>query len=285
VARRLKEGRFLLLHDFEQGDKVCLCSEDRLLTGQFARLFEEAYHNRDAIDSTRDVVAALRKRVERLERENPGLQAQVQTQVPAGGGPARMTGSEGEGDDGPANGKDDEMDRVAERIAQSEARLEVSLDKLARAIHEDYYRKSLERGQQGPFVRPWEQLPREIQEDNRRQVHLLARKLNTIGCGFDAGEARATTVMAFTDDEINMLARLEHYMWLAAKGAAGYLYGEERNDDRCKVDDAGATIPLTHPDMLPWEQLTEEARAKDVDTAHAIIPLLAGVGLRVYRTL
>jgi hypothetical protein len=168
------------------------------------------------------------------------------------------------------------------RLAFGRLRLAALTDELARAVHDDFYRQSLARGTTGPYVAPWDNLPEAVQEDNRRQVRLLGRKLHAIGCDFDAGDTPFPSVEAFTADEIEILARLEHDYWMAAKAANGYVYGPVRDDDPAP-DAAGQPRPRTHPDMVPWEDLTEVARHKDRDTARNIITLLKSAGLRVYR--
>jgi hypothetical protein len=169
------------------------------------------------------------------------------------------------------------------RLVLNEVRLESFTEKLAKAAHDDYCRKQAERGETGPYSCAWERLPEEIREDNRRQVRLISKKLGSVGCGFDAGDTPFPSIKKFTEDEIAVLARFEHMMWMAAKGAAGYEYDLRRND--APLDSDGKPQKLTHPDMVPWEDLSEAAREKDIDTVKNIIPFLKSAGLRVYRTI
>ena len=169
------------------------------------------------------------------------------------------------------------------RLVLNEVRLESFTEKLAKAAHEDYLQKQSARGEAVPFLLPWEQLPEQLRQENYRQIRLISKKLYNIGCNFDSGDTPFLSVAEFSEEETLLLSRFEHDMWMASRKAMGYEYGLERNDVPC--DENGEGLPLTHPDMLPWEELSETARQKDIDTVKNIIPLLQSVGLRVYRTI
>jgi hypothetical protein len=98
----------------------------------------------------------------------------------------------------------------------------------------------------------------------------------TGAAGAPGADAAAGAEAAKVGGEILTLSIIEHDRWMAGKAALGYVYGSVRNDDAGKGQ-------LTHPDMLPWDKLTPASQQKDIDTARNIIPLLAGVDLRVYR--
>ena len=163
-----------------------------------------------------------------------------------------------------------------EKHLQKDARLEAYIDKLAVLIHEDYVRIQKERGESGPNVVSWAELSDTFKEANRRQARSIPQKLQAIGCVYDDEDAPYEALLRFTKEEIHILSRMEHYLWMAHIASLGYVFGEKRNDDPLKP-------PLTHPDLLPWEALEDAVRQKDVDTAENMIPLLHSVGLKVYR--
>jgi hypothetical protein len=67
-----------------------------------------------------------------------------------------------------------------------------------------------------------------------------------------------------------MLAQLEHRRWLADKYLAGYSYGKVRDEDH-----------MLHPDLIPWEDLSEADREKDRNNIRQIPELMAMQGLKV----
>jgi len=175
------------------------------------------------------------------------------------------------------------------RLVLNESRLNSFAEKLAGAIHGNYAAKQKSRGDGGPYVHmSWEALPEDVRENNRRQAYSISQKLRAVGLSYDAGDTPYPSVTELTEEEVLVLARLEHDLWMADRKAAGYRYHAVRNDFPNSVTDekTGEEIPpLAHPDMLPWEQLGVEARQKDIDTVKNIIPLLESIGLRVYRTV
>jgi hypothetical protein len=157
------------------------------------------------------------------------------------------------------------------RLVLGEVRLNCFADKLARAIHEDYIAKSGGPGADS-FARPWEELDEEIRESNRRQARSITKKLDAIGYGCDAGDTPFKSIEQFGDEDILVLAKIEHDLWSAEKTATGWVCGSPR-DNAKKI----------HPDLVPWEELGPVERQKDINTAKNIIPLLKLSGLRVYK--
>lgn len=179
------------------------------------------------------------------------------------------------------------------RLVLNEIRLNSFTEKLAEAIHFDYTEKQKRRGDIGPFVHiPWRELPEDIRESNRRQARTLTQKLIAIDCHYDDADTNTEfntsrrMVREFSETELLIMARLEHDIWMDEKKAKGFTYFNERNDSPEPVESkkTGKMIPaLSHPDLLPWDELSNSTRQKDFDSVKNIIPLLESIGLRVYR--
>ena len=140
---------------------------------------------------------------------------------------------------------------------------------LARAVHEAY----LERfagGPDDPETRRWEALPEETREANRAQVDDIVSKAALIGCAI-TGSSDADAAFAFADAEIELLARQEHDRWMAERSGAGWVFGDPRDDEAKR-----------HPDLIPFEDHSEEDKEKDREAVRRIPELLrsAGYGLR-----
>lgn len=152
-------------------------------------------------------------------------------------------------------------------------------ERLAEAIHDDYgaIRESGAEtaviGRQIPAGRaalgPWDELPEEFKESNRAQARQIGEKLAGIGClmvpAFDP-----TLAFTFSDDELQLLARLEHDRWMRERTAQGFELGPARHG-------------RVRPDLVPWERLSDEARAMNLQAVRRIPDLLARVGFQVLR--
>ena len=120
-----------------------------------------------------------------------------------------------------------------------------------------------------PALGPWDELPEEFKESNRAQARQIGEKLAVIGClmvpVFDP-----TLDFAFDDDELQLLARLEHERWMQERTAQGFEPGPARHG-------------RVRPDLVPWERLSDEARAMNVQAVRRIPDMLARVGFQVLR--
>jgi hypothetical protein len=159
------------------------------------------------------------------------------------------------------------------------------VERLAQAIHERYLSWQMRRGVPmgaDESMRPWresgqqrrsgqEQLSDDKKEANRAQARHIAYKLSRVGCAVVplAGEEPA---FELRDDEVEMLAELEHERWMAEREAAGWDYHSVR-DDRAR----------RHDRLVAWSKLSEDERDKDRQAVQALPALLAAVGLQVVR--
>lgn len=145
-------------------------------------------------------------------------------------------------------------------------------DRIARAIHQKYRRD--QRGRKpdtDPAMQPWERLPEHLKESNRRQAEHIPEKLRAIGCTIaPARGTRAAT--AFTAEEIERLAEMEHDRWVADRRAAGWTPGPERDVER-KIT----------PYLVPWDELAEDIREYDREAVRGIPEVLAEAGLEIRR--
>lgn len=148
------------------------------------------------------------------------------------------------------------------------------VDRLARAIHEDYVRRRRadpDTQPNDPATRDWADLDESLKESNRDQALDIERKLAAIGCRVVAAQG-VRPVDDLTDDEVEELARLEHLRWVEHRRRQGWRSGPER-DTAAKVT----------PYLVPWSGLSEKARDLDRDAVRAIPRLLAQSGLTFVR--
>jgi hypothetical protein len=76
----------------------------------------------------------------------------------------------------------------------------------------------------------------------------------------------------FTPEEIETLAELEHERWMDERIRAGFKLGPTRDE-----------VERTHPDILPWEELSEDVKEKDRVFVRGLPAYLAGIGYQIVR--
>lgn len=146
--------------------------------------------------------------------------------------------------------------------------LEDALDRVAKEVHAAYLRGEQERDpatwdertQQArtsefSSLRAWGELWPFLRDDNRNSAEFAVRRLRAIGLELvDEMQPGQTEVKPgdLTRDELTTLARLEHRRWMVNRLMNGWRQGAKK-DPSLK----------THPDLVEWDNLTEEARGKD----------------------
>jgi len=150
------------------------------------------------------------------------------------------------------------------------------VEPLAEAIHREYLAHvKAGTGVPPPTAVPWADLTEEFRDSNRNQAREIQEKLRTVNCGImpkAMGVARVVT--AFTDEQVELLSRMEHDRWMAEKLQNGWVAGTPRDDDK-KI----------HPDLVPWEVLPEQEKEKDRNSVRTIPYLLREAGFGIYPTL
>jgi Trk K+ transport system NAD-binding subunit len=141
-------------------------------------------------------------------------------------------------------------------------------EQVARALHADYTDRTVGT----PYDVPWDELPPDVQESNRRQADALAAALAVIGCDLVPLGGWGVSHVELTPDEVEVLARREHERWFAERTAAGWRYGPERDNDQ-----------RVNPLLVSWDELPEDARENGREAARRIPAVLALAGLEVLR--
>lgn len=141
-------------------------------------------------------------------------------------------------------------------------------EQVARAIHDDY----TERVEDTPYDVPWDELPAEVQESNRRQADSLSAGLAAIGCDLVPLGGWGVPHVTLSGDEVERLASREHERWREERTAAGWQYGAVR-------DNTARLNPL----LVAWDDLPDDAREQGREAARRIPAVLARGGLEVLR--
>lgn len=142
-----------------------------------------------------------------------------------------------------------------------------ALDVLARTLHNAYLHSQTSQGAsaaQNASIVSWSDLPAHKKKANQHAAAHVDVKLRICSCIPRAADDAAAEVRFPPDAEtLEVLAQLEHRRWMADKHLAGYSFGPRRDEDR-----------MLHPDLIPWEQLTDADKEKDRENIRQIPKLL-----------
>ncbi|HLP49089.1 MAG TPA: RyR domain-containing protein, partial [Candidatus Kapabacteria bacterium] len=148
---------------------------------------------------------------------------------------------------------------------------------LARNIHEEYVNERLAEGETeriNSVLVSWEKLPDRMKESNRRQADYIGYKLHAIGCYIIPMTDWDAAPVEFTPGEIELMAKIEHNLWMEERLKDGWKFAQGLKNTRKK----------TSPFLIPWSQLPEEEKEKDRDTVRKIPAYLSKAGFQIYRS-
>jgi len=146
---------------------------------------------------------------------------------------------------------------------------------VARAIHDVYLENEREAGETpetNSSMRPWNELPNRLKDSNMRQADNFWRMLHRIHCTIGLSTGTREPLFVFTDNEVELLAEMEHQRWVDERVGKGWVYVKNR-DDMQKIHDC----------IIPWADLTEEQRQKDRNAIRALPAILSRVYLKIIR--
>jgi len=164
---------------------------------------------------------------------------------------------------------------LARRTCTRELVTDGIYDLLGRAIHAEYVAERTAEGASpadDPSLVPWDELDESLKSSNRSQAQQIGVKLSAVGCDLVPLQDAEPVPFTFSDDEMELLARMEHDRWMAERRAAGWKPGPVRDVHERRT-----------PYLVPWEQLTEEIRDRDRETVRKLPSYAAAAGFQVIR--
>jgi hypothetical protein len=157
-----------------------------------------------------------------------------------------------------------------QRACELDLVLQDGLDRQAKVMHAAYEKKALADGRSPittPSIRPWALLAETYRQSNRRNADHIPVKLRAVGRAAVPANATSRPESAFSAEEIEILARMEHARWNADRWLDGWQFGIPRND-ALKI----------HDNLVPWEHLDERTKDYDREAVRQIPAMLAEVG-------
>jgi hypothetical protein len=147
-------------------------------------------------------------------------------------------------------------------------------EQLARLIHNAYVASESAKGETpttNPSMVPWEKLPEYLRQSNVAQALDIGAKIKEIGA-IVVPQSASAPAFKFDDKEIEHLAELEHQRWMKEKLAAGWTYGQPRDNER-KI----------HPDLREWNDLSGPVQDKDRNAIRTLTATLGDTGYQILR--
>jgi hypothetical protein len=143
-------------------------------------------------------------------------------------------------------------------------------EQVARAIHEQYRQdKKAYALEQDPAMQDWDALSENLKDANRQQADDVAAKLAAIGKKAVPVSGRAVQRIELTDQEVDLLAEMEHARWVVERLLDGWTSGPR---DHAKKQS---------PYLVAWEELDEGVKDWDRNPMRKIPEFLAGIGLEI----
>jgi hypothetical protein len=143
---------------------------------------------------------------------------------------------------------------------------------LARALHEGYIRNQRLKGESqktNPSMVPWELLPESLKESNRYEVDYLVDRLKPFGYRIVPLTDWDAESLDFPPEIVEKMARIEHERWYEQMSLVGYKFAP------------GPRTGKTHPDLLPWEDISDGVKQKDRNIVRGLPWVLAKAGFQL----
>lgn len=147
-----------------------------------------------------------------------------------------------------------------------------NMELLARAIHEDYIATQKRRNAQTYVAEDFDQLEPSTRYSNLRQAMNIDRKLRILGYAMVPFTEQGDAMDSLDREAVERYAILEHEDWMHGKERFGWTYAPVRND-----------LFKQHDCLVPWSELPDNQKQKDIDTAKNIIKLATIAGMKIVR--
>lgn len=148
---------------------------------------------------------------------------------------------------------------------------------LARSLHKIYLENTLgsvSEKKNDAVLLPWDELSPYIKEKNRSQADripvMLAAAGYRIGPLQDWDAENLTFLESDAEDEVSLMAQLEHQNWCREKKEEGWKYGPEKDP-----------IKKNNPSLVNWEDLPATEREKNKAYIRDLPGLLARAGFQI----
>lgn len=159
------------------------------------------------------------------------------------------------------------------RLVVRDVLLGAAREALGKAIHEKYRKEFKDQVKKDDRAMvPWSKLDADLKESNFWAAEYIPLKLKAVGCDFIPVMNKIPKLFSFKDDEIEIMAEMEHISWYDEKILAGWIYGKKKD-----------AVKKTNPCLVVWKILPEDEREKDRSSVRGIPQLLKSAKFEIYR--
>ncbi len=145
------------------------------------------------------------------------------------------------------------------------------LEKLARAIHDLYNEKQLERYPEKPLKYPsFDNLTDSLKYSNLRQAMGIPNKLRAMEYAMRPVSCEGIAITKIPAEYVEALAEKEHDAWMKERISTGWTLGAVVDSNKKES-----------PYFVPYNELSEEIKQLDRDTIENIPVLLSRIGMKI----
>ncbi len=150
-----------------------------------------------------------------------------------------------------------------EDVLSARSLMSATLDELGKSLHEGYLEERRNDRANNFGTKPadveWASLASKYKKANRQAGDHVATKLRALRAEISEGTSKDD--FEYDKDQLDVLSEVEHRRWMASYYLDGWQYGEVRND-----------AARRHPDLVPWEQLSDGTKGYDREQIKEHIP-------------
>ena len=150
-------------------------------------------------------------------------------------------------------------------------------EEIAKTIHQNYqtdeWTRLTRHSTESSFL-DWDILPESLKSSNRAQAQHIWEKISHIGYKVRQTPKERIKIIEFTNDEVEILAKMEHGRWNAERLLNGWRYGEKKD-----------IVKKENPNIIPWKDLPDTMREYDRNAVRRIPEILASVGFELYEEI
>lgn len=150
---------------------------------------------------------------------------------------------------------------------------EKQVEEAARQVHDNFRKMKKEEAKDAALL-DWEKLSDDIQESNREQVRYMEKALCAAGYVVRKSKDPEKIVQpVFSDEEVEIMAEIEHGRWNMERLASGWKYNKNKNTE------------LKHsPYIVGWDDLADNVKNWDREPIKKWPGILQKAGFEIIKT-